>query len=337
MDSMNTMFNIEKLDGKDVQKYLKKLGSFNLVQVLIHESMDKINGEDVVTQRLMKINQLAKIDNHKLPGKIAQTVIHWCKAGGKHYRNWSIGQEGMEGNIVGRKKTSLPSLFDLQQNDVEVANCSATNALLFRVGQQLVIITNSLLNRHLALKRDSFIIDGSVNLKPSVTELNAINDEAFIVDKKYVNFTDLNLVSDEKVSISDKDDLEKKDVYGSGAKTSDAVDVVIKEVESDNVDVNMNEVIADEDVDLDGNNVFITNKKSFLGDEDVDFCEKNYVVSEQKMFIGDEDVEFAQNNYVVLNCSDYKRDESSDADMNNCTDIPKFGANADSNDVSDSK
>ncbi|GJT00241.1 hypothetical protein Tco_0821410 [Tanacetum coccineum] len=52
--------------------------------------------------------------------------------------------------------------------------------------------------------------DGSVNSKPSVTELNAVNDEAFIVDKKYVNVTDLNLVSDEKVLISDMDDLEKK-------------------------------------------------------------------------------------------------------------------------------
>ncbi|GKA44335.1 hypothetical protein Tco_0737059 [Tanacetum coccineum] len=98
---------------------------------------------------------------------------------------------------------------------------------------------------------DSFISDGSVNLKPSVTELNAVNDEAFMVDKKYVNVTYLNLVSDEKVSISDKDDLEKKiddvkvlnnvvcvdrnkDVYGSEAKTSAAVDsVVIKESNSE--------------------------------------------------------------------------------------------------------
>ncbi|GKC38050.1 endoglucanase 24-like protein [Tanacetum coccineum] len=158
-----------------------------------------------------------------------------------------------------------------------------------------------------------------VNSKPSVTELTAVNDETFMVDKKHVNVTDVNLVSDEKVSISDRDDLEKKiddvqvlnnvvcvdrnkDVYGSEAKTSAAVDsVVIKEVGSDNVDVNTDDVIADEDVDLAGNNVFVADKKSFLGDEDVDFCEKNYVVSEQKMFIGDEDVDFAQNNYVVLN------------------------------------
>ncbi|GKA76622.1 replication protein A 70 kDa DNA-binding subunit D [Tanacetum coccineum] len=166
---------------------------------------------------------------------------------------------------------------------------------------------------------DSFISDVSVNSKPSITELYAVNDEAFMVDKKYVNVTDLNLVSDEKVSISYRDDLEKKiddvqvldnvvcvdrnkDVYGSEAKTSAVVaSVVIKEVGSDNVDVNTDEVVADEDVDLAGNNVFVADKKSVLVDEDVDFCEKNYVVSEQKMFIGDEDVEFAQNNYVVLN------------------------------------
>ncbi|GKB09546.1 hypothetical protein Tco_0837858 [Tanacetum coccineum] len=52
--------------------------------------------------------------------------------------------------------------------------------------------------------------DGSVNSKPSVTELNGVNDEAFMVDKKYVNVTDLNLVSDDKVSLFDRDDLEKK-------------------------------------------------------------------------------------------------------------------------------
>ncbi|GKC57417.1 hypothetical protein Tco_1085015 [Tanacetum coccineum] len=157
---------------------------------------------------------------------------------------------------------------------------------------------------------DSFISDVSVNSKPSVTELYAVNDEAFMVDKKYVNVTDLNLVSDEKVSISDRDDLEKKiddvqvldnvvcvdrnkDVYGSEAKTSAVVaSVVIKEVGSDNVDVNTDEVVADEDVDLAGNNVFVADKKS---------------------------------------CSDAKRDESGDADMNNCTDIPKFAADADNN------
>ncbi|GKA99334.1 hypothetical protein Tco_0827271 [Tanacetum coccineum] len=172
-------------------------------------------------------------------------------------------------------------------------------------------------------KRMTFSLDiriWRVNLKPSVTtELNAVNDEAFMVDKKYVNVTDLNLVSDEKVSISDRDDLKKKiddvqvldnvvcvdrnkDVYGSEAKTSTAVDsVVIKEVGSDNVDVDTNEVVADEDVAVARNNVFIADKKSFLGDEDVDYCEKNYVVSEQKMFFCHEDVEFAQNNYVVLN------------------------------------
>ncbi|GJZ47071.1 hypothetical protein Tco_0600903 [Tanacetum coccineum] len=90
--------------------------------------------------------------------------------------------------------------------------------------------------------------DVSVNSKPSVTELYAVNDEAFMVDKKYVNVTDLNLVSYEKVSISDRDDLEKKidevqvldnvvcvdrnkNVYGSEAKTSAAVAfVVIKEL-----------------------------------------------------------------------------------------------------------
>ncbi|GKF51784.1 hypothetical protein Tco_0148251, partial [Tanacetum coccineum] len=69
------------------------------------------------------------------------------------------------------------------------------------------------------------------------------------------------------------------DVYGSEAKTFAAVDsVVIKEVGYDNVDVNTDEVIANEDVDLAGNNVFVADKKSFLGDEDVEFAQNNYVV-----------------------------------------------------------
>ncbi|GKA00642.1 hypothetical protein Tco_0673192, partial [Tanacetum coccineum] len=179
----------------------------------------------------------------------------------------------------------------------------------------------------------SFTSDESVHLKPSVTELYAVKDEAFMVDKKYVNVTDLNLAFDEKLSISDRDDLKKK-IDGvqvlnnvvcvdpnnvtdpNEAKTSTAVDSVVrnkfndsdevvefatKEVGSNNVDVNKDEDVADEDVDLAGQNVFVADQKSFLGDEAVDFCQKNYVVSEQKMFIGDEDVEFPQNNYVVLN------------------------------------
>ncbi|GJU72794.1 putative reverse transcriptase domain-containing protein [Tanacetum coccineum] len=156
----------------------------------------------------------------------------------------------------------------------------------------------------------------------AIVKLYAVNNEAFLVDKKYVNVSDLNLASDEKVSISDRDDLEKKiDDVISEAKTSHAVaSIVIKEVGSDNVDVNTDEVVADEDVDLAGNNVFVADKNSVLGDEDVEFCEKNYVVSEQKMFM----------------CCDAKRDESGDADMNNCTDIPKFAADADTNGVSES-
>ncbi|GJV28413.1 hypothetical protein Tco_1384861 [Tanacetum coccineum] len=86
-------------------------------------------------------------------------------------------------------------------------------------------------------------------------------------------------------------------------------------VGSDNVDVNTDEVVADEDVDLAGNNVFVADKKSVLVDENVDFCEKNYVFLNKRCLL----------------CSDAKRDESGDADMNNCTDIPKFAADADNN------
>ncbi|GJU78924.1 hypothetical protein Tco_1275994 [Tanacetum coccineum] len=172
---------------------------------------------------------------------------------------------------------------------------------------------------------DSFISDESVNLKPSVvTDIYAVKDDAFIVDKKYVNVIDLSLASHEKDLISNRDYLEKKDFYGSEAKSSDDVDYVVRnkfnvsheDVGSKNVDVNDDEDVAYEDVDLTGNNVFD---------------------AEQKSFLGDEDVEFAQNNYVVFHSSDDKRDESSDADMNICSDTPKFtsDADADTNGIDD--
>ncbi|GKE06900.1 hypothetical protein Tco_1398918, partial [Tanacetum coccineum] len=120
--------------------------------------------------------------------------------------------------------------------------------------------------------------------------------------------------------------IEFKDVYGSEAKTSAAVDsVVVKEAGSHNVDVNTNKAVADEDIDLAGNNVCVSDKKSFLGDEDVDYCDKNDVISEQKMFIGHEDF------------SDAKRDESGDADINSLSDTTKFASDADANSVSDRK
>ncbi|GKA99062.1 hypothetical protein Tco_0826999 [Tanacetum coccineum] len=162
--------------------------------------------------------------------------------------------------------------------------------------------------------------DESVNSKPSVTDIYAVKDDAFMVDKKYVNVTDLSLASDEKVLISNRDYLEKKiydvqvldnfvcvilkkDVYRSEAKSSDIVDYVVR----NKFNVSHKDV-AYEDVDLTDNNVFDAKQKSFLGDEDV---------------------EFAQNNYVVFHSSDDKRDESSDADMNICFDTSKFTSDAD--------
>ncbi|GJR19038.1 hypothetical protein Tco_0967565 [Tanacetum coccineum] len=96
------------------------------------------------------------------------------------------------------------------------------------------------------------IVDVSVNSKPFITELYAVNDEAVMVDKKYVNVTDLNLVSDEKVSISDRDDLEKicKTIAVLLLCCLKGGWIII-------VDVNTDEAVADEDVDIAGNNVFV--------------------------------------------------------------------------------
>ncbi|GKC55692.1 hypothetical protein Tco_1083290 [Tanacetum coccineum] len=222
---------------------------------------------------------------------------------------------------------------------------------------------------------DSFTSDRSVNSKPSVTELYAINDEAFMVDKKYVNVTDLNAASVEKGLVSDRVDLEKKtndvqvldnvvcvehtkindvtildnvvcadpnkfliefkDVYRSEAKTSAAVDSDVKN--KFNVYDEDDEVVADENVDIANNSVFVSDKKSIMSDEEVDYCEKNYVVFEKKMFIGDEDVEFAPKNYVILKCSDANVSASGDADMHNYHDTLKFAASADTIGVSDTK
>ncbi|GJS52761.1 hypothetical protein Tco_0626123 [Tanacetum coccineum] len=189
---------------------------------------------------------------------------------------------------------------------------------------------------------DSFISDVSVNSKPSITELYAVNDEAFMVDKKYVNVTDLNLMSDEKVSIFiDRDDLEKKiddvqvldnvvcvdrnkNVYGSEAKTSAVVaSVVIKEVvgTQDNVDVNTMKLVI-EDVDFAGYMCFCWIQKISISDRD-DLEKKIH------------DVQVLDNVVCVdrTKCYDGKQDESGDIDLNNCPDIPNFAADADSNEL----
>ncbi|GKB90688.1 hypothetical protein Tco_0962960 [Tanacetum coccineum] len=167
---------------------------------------------------------------------------------------------------------------------------------------------------------DSFTNDESVHSKPSVTEFYVVKDEAFIVDKKYVNVNDLNLASDEEVSISNRDDLEKKindvqvldnvvwvdpnkDVYGSEAKTSAAaVDSVVRNkfnVSDEDVEFSIKKV-GSNDVDVDEDVKFGLKKVDFnYADEDVNLASKNVFVADQKMFLGDDDVEFSQKNYFV--------------------------------------
>nr|GEY78471.1 hypothetical protein [Tanacetum cinerariifolium] len=53
---------------------------------------------------------------------------------------------------------------------------------------------------------DSYTSDETV----TVTKVLAVKDDAFMVDKKYVNASALNLSSDENVIISDRDVLEKE-------------------------------------------------------------------------------------------------------------------------------
>ncbi|GKF06385.1 hypothetical protein Tco_0037053 [Tanacetum coccineum] len=57
---------------------------------------------------------------------------------------------------------------------------------------------------------DSYMSDETIQSKVTVTEVLAVKDDAFMVDKKYVNASALNLLSDENVIISDRDVLEKE-------------------------------------------------------------------------------------------------------------------------------
>ncbi|GKE02665.1 hypothetical protein Tco_1390648, partial [Tanacetum coccineum] len=57
---------------------------------------------------------------------------------------------------------------------------------------------------------NSYTSDEIVQSKPSVTEVLAVNNDAFMVDKKYVNASDLNFSYDENVIIYHRDVMEKE-------------------------------------------------------------------------------------------------------------------------------
>ncbi|GKF80335.1 hypothetical protein Tco_0238937, partial [Tanacetum coccineum] len=81
-------------------------------------------------------------------------------------------------------------------------------------------------------KYDSYTSDETVQSKVTVTEVLAVKDDAFMVDKKYGNAFALNLLSDENVIISDRDVLEKEvddvpdveDVVSDGNKCLDMLE-----------------------------------------------------------------------------------------------------------------
>ncbi|GKE21376.1 hypothetical protein Tco_1432888, partial [Tanacetum coccineum] len=64
----------------------------------------------------------------------------------------------------------------------------------------------------------SYTSDETVQSKVTVTEVLAVKDDAFMVDKKYMNASALNFSSDETVIISDRDVLEKENVVSDGSK-----------------------------------------------------------------------------------------------------------------------
>ncbi|GJY60705.1 hypothetical protein Tco_0461362 [Tanacetum coccineum] len=114
---------------------------------------------------------------------------------------------------------------------------------------------------YFVFKHDSYTSDESVHSKPSVGDLYVVKDDAFMIDKKYENVTDVKLVFDETMLISNSDVLEQqehanlvvgvnanKDVDGSETKTIVGVD-------------------------------FVLSAKIFVSDEDVEFALKNVTVS----------------------------------------------------------
>nr|GEW80078.1 hypothetical protein [Tanacetum cinerariifolium] len=58
--------------------------------------------------------------------------------------------------------------------------------------------------------KDSYTSDESVHFKPSISDLYAVKDDAFMINKKYENVTDVKLVSDETMLISKRDVVEKE-------------------------------------------------------------------------------------------------------------------------------
>ncbi|GJS01070.1 putative reverse transcriptase domain-containing protein [Tanacetum coccineum] len=155
---------------------------------------------------------------------------------------------------------------------------------------------------------DSYTSDETVQSKPSVTEVLVVNNDAFMVDKKYVNASDLNFSYDENVIIYHRDVMEKeiddvlavdkvsivdvagnKDVDGSEHKAND-VDSVVKNSYVFLVDDN------DDDV-----NVVVSDEKLFNGDDGVEIAPQIYVLSDDMMLDSDEVVESAPYKSIIFN------------------------------------
>ncbi|GJW62632.1 hypothetical protein Tco_0111967 [Tanacetum coccineum] len=160
---------------------------------------------------------------------------------------------------------------------------------------------------------DLYKSDETVQSKPYVMDLLVVKDDAFMVDKKYVNATNLNFSSDENVIISDRDVLEKEtnNVPDVEHVVSDGNKALIL-WKFDKIAFNGSHanlvVVVDGNKDVVGseskaNDVdYVVSDKLFVSGEDVEFhVKKNVVVSDEKMFNGNEDVKFAQQNFVVSN------------------------------------
>ncbi|GJU27556.1 hypothetical protein Tco_1166177, partial [Tanacetum coccineum] len=144
----------------------------------------------------------------------------------------------------------------------------------------------------------------------------AVKDDAFMVDKKYVNASDLNLSSDEIVIISDRDVLEKEvddvpdveNVVSDGNKSlvlwksgkiafngSHAKSVAgNKDVDGSESKANDVESVAKDKLFVSSEDVDSNVKKMFNGDDDVEFSQQNYVVTGDKMLVSDEDNEMIE-------------------------------------------
>ncbi|GKC02825.1 hypothetical protein Tco_0994435 [Tanacetum coccineum] len=186
---------------------------------------------------------------------------------------------------------------------------------------------------------DSYTSDETVQSKVIVTEVLAVKDDAFMVDKKYrcsgegvddVPGVD-NVVSDgnkhlvmleygkiafNRSHAKSVDDVAgNKDVNGSESKENHVDSVVKDKIFSFHEDVDSN--VKKVNIKDDDGNVVVFDEKLFNGHEDVEISQQNYVVTGDKMLVSDEAVDSEPKNMLNVLMGDVDMVPVSNENMSN--------------------